>query len=184
MSAQPTQSTEKRRVQGTPREAKKRRLLSVSEFCVQAPKIELHVHLDGAFDGSFLYACATKYVDELPPKVDIGDTSVQLQQVVRSATREQDFLKQHIYLPASCAKLTDFLAPFPLSMAIVKTAVRAEGSFAPIEELAYLFAKRQSESNVIYTEVRSRRQEAACAGAVGALGAPCAPCRAAVQLFL
>ena len=128
--------------------------LSPAEFCARTPKVELHVHLDGAFDSAYLFECATKCVEDLPPIVDLGGmTSVRLQEAVRSAASAQEFLERHIYLPPTTAKLTDFLAPFPLSMAIVKAAVRAEG-LAPIEEFAFRFARRQHASNALYTEVR------------------------------
>lgn len=128
--------------------------LSTAEFCSQAPKLELHVHLDGAFDAPFLYACARKHVEDLPESLDLmGGKPVALREIVRTAASEQEFLEQYLILPPSCATLTDFLAPFPLSMEIVKAAVRAEG-LVPIEELAFLFAKRQHESNAVYTEVR------------------------------
>ena len=130
-----------------------RRRLSTAEFCSLAPKLELHVHLDGAFDAPYLYACARKYVDDLPESLDLMGRHCALREIVRNAASEQEFLEEHLVLPPTCAKLTDFLAPFPLSMAIVKAAVRAEG-LAPIEELAFLFAKRQHESNAVYTEVR------------------------------
>ena len=141
------------RQQQQPRQQQRKRL-STAEFCLQAPKLELHVHLDGAFDASYLYACARKHVEDLPELLDLrGGQPVALREIVRTAASEQEFVEQHLILPSTCAKLTDFLAPFPLSMAIVKAAVRAEG-LAPIEELAFLFAKRQYENNAVYTEVR------------------------------
>ena len=130
-----------------------RRRLTLAEFVSRAPKVELHVHLDGAFDASYLFECARKHVDDLPVTIDLMGTPMALQEAVRTAASEQAFLDRHIYLPSTCAKLTDFLAPFPLSMAIVKAAVRAEG-LGPIEELAYRFARRQHASHAIYTEVR------------------------------
>ena len=127
--------------------------LSRAEFCTRAPKVELHVHFDGAFDSAYLFECATKHVEDLPATVELGGTSVPLQEAVRSAASPQAFLERYIHLPPTTAKLTDFLAPFPLSMAIVKAAVRAEG-LAAIEEFAYRFAQRQHASNALYTEVR------------------------------
>ena len=56
---------------------------------------------------------------ELPGELTSSDTA-----------SEEEFLEQHLILPPTCAKLTDFLAPFPLSMAIVKAAVRAEACSA------------------------------------------------------
>ena len=127
--------------------------MSRAEFCARAPKVELHVHFDGAFDSAYLFECARKYAEDLPEKVNLGGTSVRLQEAVRSAASPQAFLERYIHLPPTTAKLTDFLAPFPLSMAIVKAAVRAEG-LAAIEEFAYRFAQRQHASNALYTEVR------------------------------
>ena len=127
--------------------------LSRAEFCASAPKVELHVHFDGAFDSAYLFECATKCVEDLPATVDLGGTSVRLQEAVRSAASPQAFLERYIHLPPTTAKLTDFLAPFPLSMAIVKAAIRADG-LAAIEEFAYRFAQRQHASNALYTEVR------------------------------
>ena len=128
--------------------------LTRAEFCARAPKVELHVHLDGAFDSAYLFECATKYVEDLPATVDLlGGKSVRLQEAVRSTASPQAFLERFVHLPPTTAKLTDFLAPFPLSMAIVKAAVRAVGLEA-IEEFAYRFAQRQHASNALYTEVR------------------------------
>ena len=128
--------------------------LTRAEFCARAPKVELHVHLDGAFDSAYLFECATKYVEDLPATVDLlGGKSVRLQEAVRSSASPQAFLERFVHLPPTTAKLTDFLAPFPLSMAIVKAAVRAVGLEA-IEEFAYRFAQRQHASNALYTEVR------------------------------
>ena len=91
-------------------------------------RVELHVHLEGAFDGPYLFECARKCVHDLPASVDLLDgRSMALQEAVRVAASEQAFLAEHIYLPPTCAKLTDFLAPFPISMAIVHASVRAEG---------------------------------------------------------
>ena len=128
--------------------------LSRSDFCARAPKVELHVHLDGAFDASYLYACARRHVDALPASIELfGRAPFPLQRAIRESASEQDFVAASFHLPESTNTLVDFLAPFPISMSIVHTAMAAEG-LAPVEEIASLFAKRQHESNVIYTEVR------------------------------
>ena len=130
------------------------RQLSPAEFCAEEPKVELHVHLEGAFDGPYLFECARKCVHDLPASVDLLDgRSMALQEAVRVAASEQAFLAEHIYLPPTCAKLTDFLAPFPISMAIVHASVRAEG-LGCIEEFAYRFARRQHAAQAVYTELR------------------------------
>ena len=54
--------------------------LTRAEFCARAPKVELHVHLDGAFDSAYLFECATKYVEDLPATVNLlGGKSFVLQ---------------------------------------------------------------------------------------------------------
>ena len=60
------------------------RQLSPAEFCAEAPKVELHVHLEGAFDGPYLFECARKCVHDLPASVDLLDgRSMALQEAVR-----------------------------------------------------------------------------------------------------
>ena len=118
-----------------------------------APKVELHVHLDGSWDGPHLYLMAKKHVDRLPASADVGGTPMPLQQAVRDARSPQDFLKLHVQLPSTTCTLSGFLAPFNWVNTIVRTSFCAEGASA-LEDFALHFAKRQHESNVVYTEVR------------------------------
>lgn len=118
-----------------------------------APKVELHVHLEGAYDGPHLFELARRHVDRLPESVDVAGKPVALRQAVADAKSVEEFLEQHVTLPPSTCTLSAFLAPFNWVGAIVQTAVRAEG-LAALEEVALHFVKRQAASNAIYTEVR------------------------------
>ena len=118
-----------------------------------APKVELHVHLEGSWHGPHLYEMAMRHVDKLPESVDVAGKAVPLQQAIRDADGAQDFLDKHVHLPSTTCTLSAFLAPFNWVMAIVHTAIRSEGLGA-LEEFALQFAKRQHESNAVYTEVR------------------------------
>ena len=117
------------------------------------PKVELHVHLEGGYDGAHLFELARRHADQLPETVEIGGTPVPLRQAVLDATCAEDFLEKHVTLPPSTCTLSAFLAPFNWVGAIVQTAMRAEG-IAVLEEVALHFVKRQHASNVIYTELR------------------------------
>lgn len=119
----------------------------------RSPKVELHVHLEGGWDGAHLYDMARKHVDLLPVSVDVGGKAVALRQSVKDAASARSFLKQYVHLPPTTCTLASFLAPFGWVQAIIKAAIRAEGLGA-LEEFALHFVKRQHESNVIYTEVR------------------------------
>jgi adenosine deaminase len=119
----------------------------------KAPKVELHVHLDGAWDGPHLYAMARKHVEQLPISVNVNGEPQPLRQAVLDAEDAASFLDQHVHLPSSTCTLSGFLAPFGWVNAIVLASIRAEGLGA-LEDFALHFARRQRASNVIYTEVR------------------------------
>ena len=125
-----------------------------------APKLELHVHLDGAFDARYLFALAQKHVDKLPtdtvvtvpgPEPDGStDKKIALPDFVNGCDFLNDFLAA-IVVPnrGKCNTLANFLQPFYWTGAIVQTAVAEEG-LGVLEEFARLFVKRQKESNVLY----------------------------------
>lgn len=119
----------------------------------KAPKVELHVHLDGAWNGPHLYAMARKHFEQLPISIDVNGEPQPLRQAVLDATDAASFLDRHVHLPSSTCTLSGFLAPFGWVNAIVLASIRAEGLGA-LEDFALHFARRQQVSNVIYTEVR------------------------------
>ena len=118
-----------------------------------APKVELHVHMEGAFDGPHLYEMARRHVDVLPEAVDVSGKPVPLRQAVLDCADAATFLERHVHLPQTTCTLADFLAPFNWIMEIVHTAIRVEG-LAALEEFALHFVKRQHASHVVYTEAR------------------------------
>ena len=118
-----------------------------------APKVELHVHLEGGYDGGHLFELARRHVASLPEFVDVSGKAVPLRQTVADAKSDQEWLQQHVTLPPSTCTLSAFLAPFNWVGSIIMTAMRAEG-IAVLEEVALNFVRRQHESNVIYTELR------------------------------
>ena len=57
--------------------------------------MELHVHLDGAFDHKLLFELAKSRVDELPLEVESAVTgkAMPLREQVRACAKQEDFEK-------------------------------------------------------------------------------------------
>lgn len=113
------------------------------------PKVELHVHLDGAFSSSRLLKelQATNNYECIPETFQLpGD---KLYSPLRDLVRK---CKDGDELICLCTtkknSFTEFLKYFDIVVPIVR------GNLMLLEMLAYEFVRRQAEQNIIYTEVR------------------------------
>ena len=108
---------------------------------VRMPKVELHVHLDGALDAGVLHgaakAClaAGKLSEDIAAKVsECGDDVEAFTKLVSCHPEDQS-------LKAMIDRFVFFLT-------------FVQGNLPIIEELACAFVSRQAAQNVLYTEVR------------------------------
>eukprot|EP01083_Nonionella_stella_P074701 202748_1 len=140
--------------------------LSMEEFLRYLPKVELHVHLDGAMDPLFLWdylkrrssgsSSSTgsgesgRYLECecLPEEVTLPWNNQTLK--VRSAVEACTTLQQFTTLVTCRGKRSLFamLECFEIFVPIVR------GNVVLLEQLAYDFCQRQFSQCVIYTEVR------------------------------
>jgi len=100
----------------------------LDEFVRQIPKIELHVHLDGAFDHEYLYECYCA--------MSVKDSNLS----------KVDFLNR-----CECRgkySLGDMIQCFETFLPIV------QGNLDILQREAYEFVRRQAEQHIVYTEVR------------------------------
>jgi len=108
---------------------------------VRMPKVELHVHLDGAFDAGVLHRAAKacladgKLSEHIAAKVsECGDDVEAFTKLVSCHPEDQS-------LKAMIDRFVFFLT-------------FVQGNLPIIEELACAFVSRQAAQNVLYTEVR------------------------------
>jgi len=104
------------------------------------PKVELHVHLDGAFDPALLYEAAQE-------RLAAGALSAASASQVAGCKSADDFasLVACTSEEKSLAAMIDrfvFFLPF------------VQGNLAALEALAYQFVARQAAQNVLHTELR------------------------------
>lgn len=105
----------------------------------EMPKVELHVHLDGAFDTAFLFEVARKHLDRLPPECS--------EPIARCGDSLDAFCKLVTCQPDD-RTLEAMIDRFKIFTPIVV------GDLAAIEELSRRFVSMQAQQNVLYTEVR------------------------------
>jgi len=105
------------------------------------PKVELHVHLDGAFDAGVLHRAAKacladgKLSEDIAAKVsECGDDVEAFTKLVSCHPEDQS--------------LKSMIDRFVFFLTFV------QGNLPIIEELACAFVSRQAAQNVLYTEVR------------------------------
>ena len=70
-------------------------LFDIKSFVARAPKIETHIHLDGAWDIDYLYEQTKKHQDNLPEEVVVPITEqvIKLREVVRNLKSVDDLKK-------------------------------------------------------------------------------------------
>lgn len=109
------------------------------------PKVETHVHLDGAWDFDYLLKLATELADELPlnglcpftnNKLPIRDEARKIRSLLASERQDKarnDFRSLVSVTKKECESLGDFLKPFVFFNAVVATA--CDKSIEHLEEL-------------------------------------------------
>eukprot|EP00934_Nitzschia_sp_Nitz4_P009316 Nitzschia sp. Nitz4//scaffold119_size111653//1814//3243//NITZ4_004171-RA/size111653-snap-gene-0.69-mRNA-1//-1//CDS//3329533779//9306//frame0 len=142
----------------------------LEQFVQSVPKVELHVHLDGAFDPHRLWAHLKQRPEllqcfpvekQLPwakpdePKLPIRKLMDQCDSVVAyrhlcTCRRRYRNLRHDVEAPSQKPQgsLEDMLTCFEFFLPLVYDNIEL------LEDLAYDFVQRQYEQNVIYTEVR------------------------------
>lgn len=122
---------------------------SLAETLRAAPKVELHVHLDGSFDTQTLFDAARKHMAELPEEniTPWDGKTLKIRSELAKCKDAQEF--GQLVNPGPEPKgLFYMLDCFYRFLPIVR------GRMEIIEELAYQFRNKQAADNIIYTEVR------------------------------
>ncbi|KAF4686951.1 hypothetical protein FOZ60_004666 [Perkinsus olseni] len=133
-------------------------------FFYSAPKVELHIHFDGAFDVDFLYQVAKRDLDQLPETVPAPwngpDATIAVRSAIAACQSKEDFEKiTCLGAEAVVAKRLENggkkgagLACMLDCFAIFTPVV--QGKRDVIEEMAFKVCERQYRENVVYTELR------------------------------
>lgn len=127
------------------------------EFIRKIPKVELHVHLDGAFDPDYLWNyieqhsnrddIAQRYPKEFIPPWDImNQKTLYLQNDIKNCKNSNEYHK--LCTCRGQRSLAYMLNCFQYFLPLVSNQLEL------IEQLSYDFVVRQYEQNIIYTEVR------------------------------
>eukprot|EP00559_Dactyliosolen_fragilissimus_P005423 CAMPEP_0184865962 /NCGR_PEP_ID=MMETSP0580-20130426/20037_1 /TAXON_ID=1118495 /ORGANISM="Dactyliosolen fragilissimus" /LENGTH=427 /DNA_ID=CAMNT_0027365377 /DNA_START=36 /DNA_END=1316 /DNA_ORIENTATION=+ len=115
------------------------------------PKVELHVHLDGSFDPFLLFSHlrSTGNYDCLPKEVASPWDPTE-KRCIRK--RVQDCKDYHSFHSLVCCRgrrsLREMIHCFDIFIPVVR------GNLPLLEKMAHDFVRRQSQQNIIYTEVR------------------------------
>jgi len=105
------------------------------------PKIELHVHLDGAFDAAVLHRSAKALLSA-------GKLSAEVAAKVAACGEDVSAFSTLVSSNPTDCTLKDMIDRFIFFLPFV------QGNLAVVEELACAFVGRQAAQNVLYTEVR------------------------------
>mmetsp|Transcript_30168 Transcript_30168/g.77868 ORF Transcript_30168/g.77868 Transcript_30168/m.77868 type:complete len:377 (+) Transcript_30168:19-1149(+) len=119
-----------------------------------APKVELHVHLDGSFAFQTMYDAAKKFRDQLPEErvCPWEDPETKTNPVVRPRSELGDAATLDQFKEMVTCKAE--MGLYPLLQVFYRYLPVVMGRNELLEELAYRFCEAQKESNVIYSEVR------------------------------
>lgn len=122
--------------------------MELEDWVLALPKVELHVHLDGAFDRSLLWDLAQKRLKVLPETFQSAVTGKPkaLKQAIKDCRSLEDFEK--LVTCKGQRSLAAMLDCFSIFLPCVK------GDLEALEELSYRFCVRQAKQNIAYTEVR------------------------------
>jgi len=121
------------------------------KFVQQLPKVELHVHLDGAFDPALLLnhlkSSESRYAS-LPVEAFCpwDQSTIPVRALLEECRDLETF--HSICTCRGKRSLHEMIKCFEIFIPIVR------GNLELLEELAYDFVKRQAQQNVMYTEVR------------------------------
>lgn len=118
------------------------------EWLKSLPKVELHVHLDGAFDSHLLFQLAQEKLEQLPLEVSSAVTgnTMPLRAAVKACESLQDFEK--LIVCRGHRSLNAMLDCFSRFLPCVR------GDMQSVEEMSYRFVCAQARENIAYTEVR------------------------------
>eukprot|EP00434_Breviolum_minutum_P030741 symbB.v1.2.027188.t1/scaffold2768.1/size73204/4 len=118
------------------------------QWLLSLPKVELHVHLDGAFDHDFLFHAAREKLETLPVEVESAVTgkAMPLKASLSSCKSLEEFEK--LITCRGQRSLQAMLDCFSRFLPCVR------GDMQGLEELSYRFVAAQAKQNIVYTEVR------------------------------
>jgi len=118
------------------------------------PQVELHVHLDGAFDYETLFNATQKFKDTLPEERTCPwvEPSTGEHPIVRPRTELGDCTTFEAFKEQITMEAADGL--IPMLTIFYRYLPLVSGRLELLEELAYKFVGFQAASHVVYTEVR------------------------------
>eukprot|EP00929_Paragymnodinium_shiwhaense_P071532 TRINITY_DN36355_c0_g1_i2.p1 TRINITY_DN36355_c0_g1~~TRINITY_DN36355_c0_g1_i2.p1 ORF type:complete len:415 (-),score=81.65 TRINITY_DN36355_c0_g1_i2:361-1605(-) len=118
------------------------------EWLRAMPKVELHVHLDGALDLALLYELAKQHVEELPEEMTsvASGKVIPVRSLVRKCTSAEDF--RALVTCKGERSLLEMIDRFMTFLPVL------QGRREAIEAFATKFCERQAAEKVLYTEVR------------------------------
>mmetsp|Transcript_42201 Transcript_42201/g.78496 ORF Transcript_42201/g.78496 Transcript_42201/m.78496 type:complete len:410 (-) Transcript_42201:230-1459(-) len=127
-----------------------RELRTTRDKLIAAPKVELHVHLDGSFDAGVLFRAAQAHLEELPEKVRTPWDGKMIEVRKAVADCRGDLAKFSSLVSVG----SDILGLFPILDCFYTYLPIVRGRFSLLEELAFEFCRERKKHNILYTEVR------------------------------